>query len=266
MKTCFFDAPRPRVMAHRGFSARYPENTLPAFEAAAPVTDTFELDVWQSADGEVVVHHDETLLRTCKDPRPVHQLTLAALRQLDAGWGFTDESGGHPWRGRGIRIPTLREVFRAFPEHRYVVEIKHDVVGLEAAVDALAREAGLAERVFIASEHDAIIGRVRDRFPDYPTNLPVGEVTRFLLCLKKIGQPSFTTKGRALQIPVTYRGHLLATPDVTTGAHAVGLEVHFWTINEPEEMKTLLAMGADGFFTDDPALAVEAVRAVDRRR
>ena len=259
MKTRYFEPPPPRVVAHRGFAARCPENTLPAFEAAAAFTKHFELDVWWTADRVLVVHHDETLQRTCNDPRPIHALTRDELRPLDAGRGFAAPDGTRPWRGRQASIPALQDVFRRFPDQHYIVEIKHDIPGIEEAVAALARNEGLAGRILIASEHDAVVERARAAAPNIPTNLGTGEIVRFVLWLEA-GRPGiFETPARALQIPGEARGRSLGSPGLIAAAHAAGLEVHYWTINAPDDMRRLLAMGADALITDDPALAAGIV-------
>lgn len=255
MKTRYFDSPIPRIVAHRGHAAMFPENTMPAFEAAAGHTNHFELDVWWTADRVLAVHHDETMLRTCNDPRPIHSISAKDLPNADAGWSFPDKSGAHPWRGRSIHIPTLTEVFQRFPQHRYIVEIKHDIAGIEEAVISLAAESGLLDRILIASEHDAIIERARAACADVPTNMPAGEIEKFVLWLEAGAKSEFRTCAKALQIPVAARGYSLVKPELIKAAHLLGLEVHYWTINEPDEMRTLLDMGADALITDDPALA-----------
>ncbi len=255
MKTHYFDSLVPRIVAHRGYAALFPENTIPAFKAAAAHTKHFELDVWWTADRVLAVHHDETMLRTCNDPRPIHAVSAEDLLKTDAGWGFTDKTGSHPWRGKNIHIPTLGEVFRNFPNHCYIVEIKHDIPGIENAVVALAAELDLLDRILIASEHDAIIERARASCADVPTNMPAGEIAQFVLWHEAGAISQFRTSASALQIPIAARGHSLATPELISVAHALDLEVHYWTINEPEQMIMLLRMGADALITDDPALA-----------
>src|SRR3954466_10045111 len=110
----FFAASRPQVFAHRGGSALGPENTIAAFDMGmAAGADGLELDVHLSADGVVVVHHDPTLDRTTDASGPVAARTAAELARVDAGYRFT-KNGEYPFRGQGIGVPTLAEVFRRY--------------------------------------------------------------------------------------------------------------------------------------------------------
>src|SRR5436190_11368898 len=98
----FFQRGRPRVFAHRGGSALAPENTLAAFELGLRAgADGFELDVHLSADGVLVVFHDDTLDRTTNATGLVAARTAAELARVDAGWHFRDEHGSYPFRGQG---------------------------------------------------------------------------------------------------------------------------------------------------------------------
>ena len=109
---------RPLVFAHRGGCALGPENTIAAFDRGlAAGADGFELDVHLSADGIVVVCHDDTLERTTGAVGPVRARTAAELARVDAGHRFVDAAGGFPFRGRGIGVPTLRDVLERYPRH-----------------------------------------------------------------------------------------------------------------------------------------------------
>src|SRR5665213_852735 len=114
------------VIAHRGNSAFFPENTLEAFQQGMALgADALEFDVRLSHDGKAVVIHDSTLERTTNGTGAVSALTLDDLQRLDAGHGFTRDGGRtFPFRGRGIRIPAFDFVLSAFPGVPMIVEIK----------------------------------------------------------------------------------------------------------------------------------------------
>ncbi len=133
------------VIAHRGASGHAPENTLAAFELAVTQgADAFELDVRLTRDGAPVVIHDDTLDRTTDLTGPLRARTLAELRQADAGHGFTPDRGRNtPFRGTGIRIPTLAEVLWSFPTMPVLVEVKEPAVQ-EAVRRVLDRLEGLS--------------------------------------------------------------------------------------------------------------------------
>src|SRR5919109_2850030 len=122
----FLDPHARPVIAHRGASARAPENSLPAFELALEAgADALELDVHATADDVAVVVHDPTLDRTTSATGAVATLPLERVRAADAGARFSPDGGRtFPWRGRGLRIPTLDEVLVAFPTTPLVIEIK----------------------------------------------------------------------------------------------------------------------------------------------
>ncbi len=154
-----------------------------AFEAAAAAgAPYFELDVRTTSDGVVVVSHDARLERTCGFDGRIDQLTLAQLKKLDAGWGFMRERCGEfRFRGRGIEVPTLAEVFSAFPDRHYVVEIKQSVPSLVPALLEVIERFAMGRRVLIASEHQAPIDEIRAFAPALPTNFPYREIADFMM-------------------------------------------------------------------------------------
>jgi glycerophosphoryl diester phosphodiesterase len=249
----FFDLPTPRVIAHRGASGDRPENTLVAFRAAAEAgAPYFELDVHMTRDGAIVVSHDAELSRTCGLDAAIRDLTLKELKRADAGWGFTTPEGGFPFRGRGIEMPSLPEVFAAFPERRYVIEVKQSVPSLAAALLDLIERAGMRRRVLIASEEQAPIDEMRALAPALPTGFPYQEIAAFMISLAPEAKPS-RPSGDALQIPPEYESWRLVTPQSVFAAHRLGVEVHVWTVNDAAEMRTMLELGVDGIITDYPA-------------
>jgi len=262
LDTDFFDAPSPRVFAHRGASGRYPENTMAAFEAAIAVGAPYlELDIHCSRDGEIVVHHDDDLSRTAGLKKLVRDLTAAELSALDVARYFTPDGQSFPFRGRGIAVPTLRDVLSSFPQQRLIVEIKQQTPSLVTALLGLLRESGMARRVLIASEHQTPLDEVRAAAPGIPTNLSAREIGAFMMALAPDAAP-YHPLGDALQIPPEHLGWKLATPESVAAAHRFGLEVHVWTVNDPAEMHELLAMGVDGIISDFPERALEAIAAV----
>src|SRR5207248_1003596 len=137
--------------AHQGGAGEAPSSTLLALRlAVAAGADALELDVHATSDGELVVCHDATVDATTDGTGAIADMTLAEVRRLDNGYGFTDGSGGHPYRGRApgdpeLRVATLREVLEAFPDVFLNLDIKQtapEVTPYEAALAALLREHG----------------------------------------------------------------------------------------------------------------------------
>jgi glycerophosphoryl diester phosphodiesterase len=260
----YLDGPRPRLFAHRGGSGIVPENTLEAFaEGLRAGADRLELDVHASADGHVVVFHDETLDRTTDGSGLLRRRTLAELRILDAGHRFVDASGGHPWQGRGLRIPTLDEVLEAFPGVPLNIEVKQDEPAIERAVVEVLDRHRARDRVLLAAFEGPLLTRVRAAAPDVPSGTSAEEVTAFVMsCLSGSWEGYVATPGHAFQVPPSHEGIDIVTEDFVREAHRAGKEVHVWTINDEAEMERLLDLGVDGLMTDVPALAL----AVFRRR
>jgi len=249
----FFDLPTPRVIAHRGASGEHPENTLVAFRAAAEAgARYFELDVHMTRDGVIVVSHDAELSRTCGLDAAILDLTLVELKRADAGWGFTASDGAFPFRGRGIEVPALADVFAAFPERRYIIEVKQSTPSLATALLDVIERAGMRRRVLIASEEQAPIDEMRALAPALPTGFPYHEIAGFMVSLAPGAEP-YQPRGEALQIPPEYESWRLVTAQSVAAAHRLGVEVHVWTVNDVAEMRAMLELGVDGIITDYPA-------------
>jgi glycerophosphoryl diester phosphodiesterase len=153
----------PVNIAHRGGAEIAPENTLEGFREGLRVgAGVLELDVHTTADGHVVVIHDATVDRTTESTGAVRELTLAEVKRLDAGYRFTRDGGGtFPYRGAGIRVPTLEEIYDEFADMPINIEIKGERPGIEAALWRVIEAAGAEDRTLVVSESTATIRRFR---------------------------------------------------------------------------------------------------------
>ena len=249
-----FDQPKVLVIAHRGGRGLWPEETLYAFQHAADMgADVLDMDIRSTRDSVLVMIHDDTVDRTTDGAGPVEGFTLAALKALDAGYRWTDDNGGHfSFRGRGITIPTLAEVFAAFPDARMNIEIKPDRADVAVALGRMLREHGKAEQVIVCSLHNEVMQELRRRFPEVATAASTREVKQFfylnLIFLGFVHSPP----AMAMQVPEYGGGFHVVTPHFIGGAHGRGMKVHVWTVNESADMERLMDMGVDGLFTDYP--------------
>ena len=144
----------PLLIAHRGGAGLAPENTMAAFTRALQLwqPDMFELAVHASADGACVVIHDPTIDRTTNGTGAVAALSVAQLQSFDAGYRFTPDGGRtFPFRGQGVRIPTIDEVFAAFPTIRLTIELK--TAAAQKPLFAAIERASAQERVIAAGEY-----------------------------------------------------------------------------------------------------------------
>jgi glycerophosphoryl diester phosphodiesterase len=238
---------RPVVFAHRGASAHAPENTLASFELAlAQGADAIELDARLSADGKVVVFHDPTLDRTTDGTGRLAQKKLADLRALDAGSSFSAQY-------RGEKIPLLEEVFDAVGNKLFInVHLTNITTPRDPLVDhvcQLVKKYGLEDQVLFSSFMISNLIRARQLLPLVPRGLLAAE----------------HWKGAwARSFGFAFGDYAALHPYITDvdarevqRVHRLKRRIHVWTVNKPDDMLHLKSWGADGVFTDDPALALQ---------
>jgi len=260
----YFAGPKPRVFGHRGAAALAPENTLPSFALALALgADALELDVHGSRDGVIVVIHDDTLERTTNGQGAVRDQNWSTLNQFDAGYHFTYDGHAFPFRGQGVRLPTLEAVLQQFPLAHCNIEVKQDEPPIVEEVVRIIARMHAEARVLLAAERGAIMAHIRRHARDIATSFAAEEVVDFFTRVQTAGFDGYCPQGRALQIPTHFGELVLITADSVVAAHQSGLEVHAWTINQREEMEALLALGVDGIMSDLPGLARVVV---DERR
>jgi glycerophosphoryl diester phosphodiesterase len=248
---------RPARIAHRGGSALFPENTLPAFAGALRTygADAIELDVHLSRDGALVVSHDESVDRCTDGHGAIAALDWATLVRLDAGYRFTPDGGQtFPFRGRGVRLPLLEEVLRAHPNARVNIELKPDHPdGVETLV-RLLRRLDAIERVCIGSERDVVGERLAAALPEACHFYTQGAALRLALGLwgmqPKYADPRF----QILEASLFYEGRRVIDRAFIEGVHSLGKTIFVWTVDDPAEMRRLREDGVDGVISDRPDL------------
>jgi len=261
----YFDLPLPIIVGHRGSSGEAPENTLPAFERALEHgAAILETDVHVTRDGVVVVYHDAEIDRTTDGRGPIAELTFAELRALDAGYAFTPDGGrSHPFRGRGLQISTLEEIFTALPGARFNIELKSPAPGLLEGTLAALRAADREDRTLLAAADDATMARLRARLAETglapAVGASTGDVVAWVMA-ERDGKPP-PLDAMVLQIPTHFGREPLVTPELLDLAHRHDTQIHVWTINEPAEMHRLLDLGVDAIMTDFPGVLRDVVEA-----
>ncbi|MGM0896811.1 MAG: glycerophosphodiester phosphodiesterase family protein [Bacillota bacterium] len=234
------------IFAHRGSSGTHPENTVPAFaEAAVLPVHGVELDVHLSKDGELVVIHDEKVHRTTNGKGYVKDLTLAELKELDAG----------SWKGDswiGTEIPTLAEVFDVFKQTHHVlnVELKTDVFPYPGAVEKVAELAArrnMENRIVISSFNHPHVQQVIDRH-----NMSGAILASNILVKMEEYAGTVGTKRLHLSLPYALRhGAELVTK---------GCDVYAYTVNRLDYAEQLRHLGVKGIFTDYPEKMLEELK------
>ena len=241
------------VFAHRG-GGIFPENTLAAFEDSAKLgADVLELDVHQTQDGTLVVLHDADVARTTDGRGKISETPLAAVKKLDAGFSFTTDGGRtFPFRGKGVMIPTLAEVFDALPQMMFNIEPKQQKPSIVAPLCRLLRRRKMTEKVIVGSFNQTVIDEFRAECPEVATSASPQEVTEFLALSKTGLSEAYSPPMQALQIPEGLGELPVVTEDFVKNAHRKNLKIHVWTINDPADMQRLIDLGVDGIMTDYP--------------
>ena len=229
------------VIAHRGASARAPENTRAAFEEAVRLAATaIETDVRCTRDGALILLHDPWLDRATDGHGPVDDWTLEELRQLDAGSWFAPRFAGEP-------LLTLQEALDEFARHvPFVLEVKDDRA-VEPLVACLQR-GGWLDRVQVTSFAWHHLLAVRALEP----RLTVGYLTPYLSLplLERMARRGFHQVCPPAE---------LVTPRWVEAAHALGLRVRAYGVHTPEAARRVVASGADGMTVDDPLWGLTAL-------
>ena len=229
------------VIAHRGAAGSAPENTLASVrQAIADKTDWIEIDVQETADGEVIVVHDSDFMKLAGIDLKVWNGTLEQVRALDVGSWFGSEYADE-------RVPTLFEVLNeARGMSGVIIELKyygHDQ-NLEQRVVEIVERAGMVDDVMIMSLAYQGIQKIRALRPDWPIGLlaaqAVGDLTQ-------------------LDADFLAVNSSLATPKFIRNSRAARKQVFVWTVNDAVNMSRMMSLGVDGIITDEPGLAREVL-------
>ena len=244
MTSVFTDTAVPLAIAHRGGSLDGIENSMAAFERAVRLGYRYlETDVHATADGVLIAFHDDVLDRVTDRSGTISELSWAQVRRARI-------DGREP-------IPLLSEVLLGLPDARINIDPKND-----AAVDPLVRilrEHEAVHRVCIGAFDQRRLLRIRRLLPGVATSAGPWEV-RALKIASRIGLLRFAVRSTAVcvQVPEYYEGTRVVDRAFVDTAHARGLQVHVWTVNDPVDMHRLLNLGVDGIVTDD-LLALRSV-------
>ncbi|MBT8478378.1 MAG: glycerophosphodiester phosphodiesterase [Gemmatimonadetes bacterium] len=229
-----------------------PENTVPSIRHGVEVgAQAIEIDLHASKDGTLVVIHDPTLERTTDGAGPVDQRTMAELQTFDAGFRFTpDEGKSFPFRGQGVRIPTLNEAMEAIGDLPAILEVKSAAAGRLLA-EWLPGQSGY-DRIIVGGFNSDEVG-------------PAGAAARWR-CAYQTDLLGFVLWGKlgvrrplpsdltAAMVPVRKGAVRIVTRGFVRRMHAQGKGVFVWTVNRPDEMRQLLDLGVDGLISDYPAV------------
>ncbi len=241
---------KPLIIAHRGASGLAPENTLPAFEKALEIgVDRIEMDLRQTIDGEVVVIHDKTIMRTTNGWGSVRKLSLNRIKRYSAGAWFHHSFSE-------VKVPTFREVLELVQGRAtLLLEIKNGSPyhhGIESNILKLINEFEAHDWCIVQSFNDRVLSNFRkspklqsDVQKLFEAFIPVAPFyggSRF--SYKRVKTYDF-----AEEININYR---YVNPRVVRKVHQLGKKVNVWTVNQEVNLKKYTDMGVDGIITDFP--------------
>jgi glycerophosphoryl diester phosphodiesterase len=243
------------VIAHQGGDRLYPSNTLYAFEQSAQMgVDVLELDVHASKDGHLVVIHDDTLERTTNGTGLVKEKTLAELQALDAGYTWSPErkEESFPYRGQGIVIPTLEQVFQRFPTYRINIEIKQAEPRITQNLCNLIHQYNKQEQVLVVSFYDSEMQDFRKLCPEVVTAGAPNEIRNFYILHRTFLANLYKSSADAFQVPEYQDSLHILTKRFINNAKNKNIQVHVWTVDETSDMQRMIELGVNGIITDRP--------------
>ncbi|HEY6042718.1 MAG TPA: glycerophosphodiester phosphodiesterase [Anaerolineae bacterium] len=244
----------PLVFAHQGGEGIRPSNTMEAFRHAAELgADVLDTDMHLTKDNVLVLMHDQTVDRTTNGKGAIRDLTLNQIQALDAGYNFSpDGDKTFPYRGKGLTVPTVEELFRAFPDKRFGIEIKQTSRQAATVFCNLIRQYNMQGQVLVSSFAQENMDAFRAECPEVATSATENEVIWFfaynLFGLTGAYSPNFSS----LQVPEDRYNIPILTPGFIAGARSRGLAVQPWTINTEADLKHVLDLGVEGINTDYP--------------
>ena len=281
----------PMIAAHRGGGDCNPENTMLAFREAVNTykVDIIESDLYLTADGYLVYNHDSYVDETCNingdltldevedlcddkaNRHYISDLTLAELEQYNFGYYFEDDNGERIYKDAenfadlGLQIATVEKLFEEFyqsnPDLLFIVEIKDSGErGYEACrilYETLEKYPNYKKNIVVGTFHDEIEQELKEKYPDLLRGAPTGTAAKFVatqyLRVNLFNNSDFA----CLQIPMSYDVGIelpLVAKTLVKRAHRRNIAVQYWTINDADDMRTLIEMGCDCIMTDNPEL------------
>jgi glycerophosphoryl diester phosphodiesterase len=256
----FIDESGVLVMAHQGGKGLWPENTHYAFERAVEMgVDVLEMDIHSTADGVLVVMHDDTVDDTTDGTGPIHELTYDELKSLDAGYHWSENGEAFPYRGQGIGVPALEDLFKAFPGVLMNIEIKQREPSIVEPLCEMIRTYEREDLTLVASFDSYTMKAFRTECPSVASAVTESEVRLFFILNTVFLSPAYRPLAEAFQVP-EYSGSLhVATENFVDAAARHNMDVHVWTVNEKEDMRRLIDLGVDGIITDYPDRLLEVL-------
>jgi glycerophosphoryl diester phosphodiesterase len=238
-------------IAHRNGHGLMPGNTIEAgLHALEMGADILEIDVHLSADKHLVVRHDPIIDTTTDGIGRISEMKLAEIVQYDAKFHEIE----YPNRVNiaGIKIPALTSLFDKIPNARFLIEIKPQDTEAATRLCDTIRDYQMTEQVLVGSFHRSVLQHFRNICPEIPTSHAQSEIQFFVILSRLRLGHLYDPPGYSMQLPMTYKGIKVLSPQILESAQNLNLKVDIWTINDTYIKYKLLNMGVDGIITDRP--------------
>lgn len=257
----------PLIIAHGGTKRLAPENSMLAFNIADSLNvDMLEVDVQLTKDSVLIAFHDDILDKRTDAKGYVKHYTLNDLREVNFAYNFKDSLGNYSYREEKIKVTTLEQILEKYADkYPICIEIKNYEENVaRIACDRLYELIGkydIKEKVIISCFDEDVIKYFRKiSNNEIYTAASLSEAKTFVI-LNLAYLPHIYLGGcDVLQIPVERSGYKLDDKRLIDAAHRKNIAVHYWTINDPQEMKRLIRIGADGIITDRPDIAAQVLK------
>ena len=243
-----FKSNKPLVIAHRGDSSNFPENSFASMNNAVDLkVDMLETDIRLTKDKKLVIFHDEKLDRITNGNGLIIDYTLSELKEFNLG---SDQNDNH-------KILSLEEFIEAFKDTKINIDIKDSCIDVIEILVSCIEKYNLYNNIIVSSFHDHQIKRFRKVLPNVKTGASPKEIKKFLIFMKFGLLFLINPKYYCFQVPMTHNSNQIVTPRFIRLAHKKNISVMVWTINEEDLMKYLIDVDADGIFTDRPKVLID---------
>ena len=260
------DGERPMVIAHAGGNDLFPANTIMAFEEVSKMNvDVLEMDLTLTSDDILITHHDKTIDRLSNGTGAVRNFTYAELLQFDFADNFLGSNNETYYGHEKAKPETMENMFLKYPSWLYIIELKNRGEDGYIAANLLAQliaKYQMEEKVIVASFDDDI----NQKFREYSngtamTSTARAETTKFVILEKLRLGLFYKSDHAALHVPISeeVKGIKIRMDKkhFINEAHRHNMAVNFWTVNNKEDMRHLIELGADGIMTDRPDIMME---------
>lgn len=255
---------RPLIMAHKGDSERFPENSLLSIQNAVEMgVDVVETDIRLTKDNVFVLFHDSTLKRLLNLNNKISDFTLDELLDFNFGKNFTPDGKSFPYKDEKIAIVTLEDILKLFPKNNFNLDIKDpfkDKPDAGKILNDLLLKHSMEKKVIVASFHPKQLGIFRKVNNSLTvTSAHLDEVKKVIVS-QKFRMSSILLKRMrfdGFQVPLSSGKHKIITGRFIKNAHKRKKFVHVWTINDKSIIERLIDLEVDGIFTDNPKLMMD---------